>query len=103
MPKPYWFWQALPQVGKIITSLLQAQESTAIMSVICQQGEIPSVLSVRSCRNHSPLKQGGVMLPFPWYLPSPHFSFFTLSTPPHPIHPTDYANLPPSLDPLITM
>ena len=56
--KPYWFWKALPQVGKIITGSLQARKSTAIMSTLCQPCEILSVPSIRSCRNCSPLRQG---------------------------------------------
>ena len=56
--KPYWFWQALPQVSKIITSSLQAWKFTAIISILAQLcgSSMPSIRSYRDC---SPLRQGG--------------------------------------------
>ena len=54
-----WFQQALPQVGKIVTGSLQAQKFMVIMSILAQLCGIPSVLSIRSYRDCSPLRQGG--------------------------------------------
>ena len=59
LAKSYWFRQALPQVSKIVTGSLQAWKFTAITSILAQPCGIPSVLSVRSYRDCSPLRQGG--------------------------------------------
>ena len=57
--KSCWFRQALPQVSKIVTGSLQAQKFTVITSILAQLCGFPSILSIRSYRDCSPLRQGG--------------------------------------------
>ena len=49
------------------------------------------------------LVQGNVMLPLLGCLPSPYFSFSTLSTSSRPVHSMNYLMLPSLSDPLITV